>query len=92
MNWVANAIKRIIGHEQENFCCLTNLQPGPVSIRFERMVQMLRRPRFTVTCPTGTDVADIMAKFRELGWGDAAYSVWFEKNGFDLVQKGYLHE
>jgi len=90
--WVAQAMKRIADYQRQDVCFLTKLEPGTgVRIVFERSHPLLRRPRATVMCPTGTDVADICVAFRQ-HFQEDLYSLWWENNGKALVEKGCLHE
>lgn len=53
---------------------------------------LLKGPRWVVTCPVGTDVADVAAAFAAANWPPEIYQQWWEKNGKDLVRQGSLHE
>lgn len=73
---------------------LTKLDPSAkgVAVTHEVMNPLLKGPRWTVTCPAGTDVVDVVAAFAAEHWPPEVYRLWWEKNGRELVRKGYLHE
>lgn len=80
--------------EKDRVFFLTKLDPSAqgVKVTNEVMNPLLKGPRWTVTCPAGTDVADVAAAFAAEHWPPEVYKLWWEKNGQDLVKKGYLHE
>lgn len=91
-SWVRQAIQRTVDYQRQDVCFLTLLETiGGVRLVHEPCHPLLRRPRIEITCPVGTDVDDIRTAFRQNGL-ESLYDQWWERNGKDLVEKGYLHE
>ncbi len=92
MSQITQMLDRKRNYDRKQIAYLTVLDPDTdgILIQYEVCNLLLRRPRITVTCRTGTTLVAVAEAIHDAGWEDVCYQQWLVACGQHLVAKGEL--